>query len=112
MRIDICKLLSTISQIRQQSTSGQVITEPTTVLIKKPSMPSVNSAICGWQYWEVLCYVPSNDVLQLDELVDKVTKLLLSNGYEVTNSNTQEYYDDALKAFMISVEFRTIKLLF
>lgn len=100
--------LSKVAKVRQLSNRDNEITEDTLILAKKPLTGSTNNSKGCYQYWEVMCYVPATSLLALDSLVDKVKATLLKADVELTNNQTPEFYDDALKAYMISIEFRTI----
>ena len=100
--------LSKVATVRQLSNRKGTITRNTLILSKKSKMSSISNSLSGFQYWEVMCYVPATSMLALDNLVKEVETTLKNIGVELTNSNTPEFYDEQLKAYMISVEFRTI----
>lgn len=56
-------------------------------------------------YFEVLVYVPSNSIAPMEDEVNKV-KLLLSDVAEFTGRVTEDYFDDNVKAYMRSIEFK------
>lgn len=101
--------LSKVAKVRQLSNRENEITEPTLILSKKSLTGSTSNSLAGYQYWEVMCYVPSTSMLALDDLVNQVDTKLKSLDVELTFTRTPEFYDDVLKAYMISIEFRTIK---
>lgn len=104
-------ILSQVASVHQLSNRSGVIKKETIILRKKPSIPSLNSAVGTNIYWEVMCYVPENSVVALDNLVDKVIKVLKLNGVDVTNSFGEDYHDEELKAYMSTVEIRTPKVI-
>lgn len=103
--------LSSIASVHQLSNRAGVITKETLILRKKQSMASTSNGIGVHIYWEVICYVPSNSIVKLDALVNKVISCLKQTGAEITNVFGEDYYDDELKAYMSYVEFRTPKVL-
>lgn len=103
--------LSSVATVSQISNRAGTIKKDTLILRKKESMASTTNGIGVYMYWEVLCYVPSNSLVQLDNLVERVTKCLKDTGAEITNVFGEDYYDEELKAFMSYVEFRTPKVL-
>lgn len=107
-RVTIHKALSNIATVRQLSNRENLITENTLILAKKSFTGSTESSMGGFQYWEVMCYVPSTSLMALDKLVNDVKATLKSINIELTNNQTPEFYDDVLKAYMVSIEFRTI----
>lgn len=103
--------LSSVAKVSQLTNRTGVIKKDTLILRKKQSMASTTNGIGVYMYWEVLCYVPANSMVQLDTLVEKVTSCLKQVGAEITNVFGEDYYDEELKAFMSYVEFRTPKVL-
>lgn len=104
-------ILSQVAPVNQLSNRSGVIKRDTIILRKKPSIPSVNSSVGTHIYWEVMCYVPENSTVALDNLVEKVITVLRRNGVDVTNSFGEDYHDEDLKAYMSTVEVRTPKVI-
>lgn len=109
MRKILHEALSKICTVRQLSNRENEIKENTLILSKKGLIASTQSSKGSFQYWEVMCYVPSTSMLALDKLVSDVEKTLSTLEVELTNNNTPEFYDNDLKGYMISVEFRTMR---
>lgn len=101
--------LNDIATVRQLSNREGVVKENTLILSKKSGMGSTENSLGSFQYWEVMCYVPATSMLALDNLVTQVEETLKELDVELTYNNTPEFYDEVLQAYMISVEFRTIK---
>ena len=62
-------------------------------------------------FYSILCYVPKDKYSSLEPLVQRVKKvmkelrpMILPNG-----SQTPSYYDDSLKAHMISIAYKNYK---
>ena len=108
-RKTIYNKLSTVAKVRQLSNREDVVKEPTLILMKKSLSVSANTELAGFQYWDVICYVPAKSLIALDDLIVKVEQALKELEVELTFSRTPEFYDDVLKAYMVTVEFRTIK---
>lgn len=77
------------------------------VLARKPQMGSTNPYGC-WEYWEVMCYCPKT-LLLLDTVVDNVLGVLRTLDIELTGNITPDFYDEDVKAYMRSIEFRIPK---
>lgn len=107
MRKAITEVLKPIAQVSVLSNRKGTIKKPTLVLQRKPSMASISNSRCLFVYWDILCYVPEGSMVQLDELVSKVTNTLLENKFEITNTFSGDFYDEELKAYMRFVEIRT-----
>jgi hypothetical protein len=63
--------------------------------------------------YAVLCYVPKEKYSSLEPLVQKVKELMkgLEPMIKPYGSQTPSYYDDSLKAHMISIEYKNYKKL-
>lgn len=103
--------LSKVAEVRQLSNRENKIHKNTLILAKKPQVGSTTSSIAGFQLWEVMCYVPSTSIVALDLLTEQVIKVLKDLQIELTGNITPEFYDDSLKAYMVSIEFRIPKIL-
>ena len=59
-------------------------------------------------FFDVLCYVPQAVYSQLDEYVDKVAKTMkgLEPMIKPTHFRTSSFYDDTVKAHMVSMQYR------
>lgn len=63
--------------------------------------------------YSILCYVPKENYSSLEPLVQRVKKSMkgLEPMIKPYGSQTPSYYDDGLKAHMISIEFKNYKKL-
>lgn len=63
--------------------------------------------------YAVLCYVPKNSYSSLEPLVQRVKNLMkeLEPMILPYGSQTPSYYDDSLKAHMVSIEYKNYKKL-
>lgn len=61
--------------------------------------------------YAVLCYVPKNKYSSLEPLVQKVKNVMkeLEPMILPYGSQTPSYYDDSLKAHMVSIEYKNYK---
>lgn len=112
-RISLIKELKKIAPVFPIGKTLNEVTEPRIVLTKGIQFASLNSELGGWQNWEVYIYVPSNSIVVLDNLVDKVQRALRRiNDIEMTGSINQEFYDDQLNAYMRMIQFRAPQTLY
>lgn len=72
--------------------------------------PTISSDV---DLYAVLCYVPKNGYSTLEPLVQMVKKSMkgLEPMIKPYGSQTPSYYDDSLKAHMISIEYKNYKKL-
>lgn len=72
--------------------------------------PTISSDV---DLYAVLCYVPKNGYSTLESLVQRVKKSMkgLEPMIKPYGSQTPSYYDDSLKAHMISIEYKNYKKL-
>lgn len=104
-RESIMKMLDTVAKTFPPATkSGNL--DKWIVLMRKRQTPSLASSKGGWLYFDVMCYVDSNSIMPLDGMVEQAKEVLHRNGIELTGVETQDYYDNEMKAFMISFEIR------
>ena len=62
-------------------------------------------------YYSIMCYVPRNKYSELEVLVQKVKKAMKELKPMVLpyGMQTSSYYDDEIKAHMISIEYKNYK---
>lgn len=63
--------------------------------------------------YSVMCYVPKEKYSSLEPFVQKVKKMMkgLEPMIKPHGSQTPSYYDDSVKAHMVSIEYRNYKKL-
>ena len=63
--------------------------------------------------YSVMCYVPKEKYSSLEPFVQKVKKMMkgLEPMIKPYGSQTPSYYDDSVKAHMVSIEYRNYKKL-
>lgn len=83
-------------------------TEPYLVVKYKPQIPSVSNSHGGWQYLEIMVYVPDTSIIALDGILTQV-KTTLRGLVEITGNMTPDYHDQEVKAYMRAIEFRIPK---
>lgn len=110
-RQTIHNALSKVAEVRQLSNRENKVTKNTLILSKKLMTGSTTNAIAGFQLWEVMCYVPSTSMIALDILTEQVITVLKKLDLELTGNITPEFYDEQLKAYMVSIEFRIPKIM-
>ena len=61
--------------------------------------------------YDVMCYVPKNNFSKLDQFVSKVKNLMkqMEPMIQPTYFETPSYYDDGVKAHMVSVQYRNMR---
>ncbi|MET7041023.1 hypothetical protein WBZ18_03370 [Clostridium botulinum] len=68
----------------------------------------MNNANCGWQFVHVFLYCPIGDITVLDEMLNKVQKLL--NGkLEFTGDITPELIENEKKAYFRRLKYKIPK---
>lgn len=87
---------------------GECITKYVVLKFNSQS-PSIENKKGGWQYLEVMAYVPDTSISLLDPLTNNLLTALLQLGLEPTGNMTPDYLDTDKKAFMRSIEFRMPK---
>lgn len=62
-------------------------------------------------YYDLLCYIPKDHFSQLEPFVEKVKESMkeLVPMILPTHTQTQSYYDDSVKAHMISVLYKNYR---
>lgn len=52
---------------------------------------------------DLMIYVPDSSIYQLDHILNKCTKLLMDNEFEIESSMSDDYHDEEKSAYMRSV---------
>lgn len=62
-------------------------------------------------YYDLMCYIPKDHFSDLEPFVEsvKVAMKKLVPMIKPTHSQTQSYYDDSVKAHMISVQYKNYR---
>lgn len=107
-RTELYNLLKTVYPTYWIGQKYGKATEPYLVIKYKNQGLSINNGIAGWQYFEVMVYVPKSSALALDTGLEKV-KEVLQGVAEPTGNVTPDYLDSELGAYMRSVEYRLPK---
>ena len=79
------------------------------VIKYKNQANSINNKAAGWQYIDVMVYVPNTSVSLLDSTLASIKAALVSIGLEPTGNMTPDYLDTDKKAYMRSEEYRSPK---
>ncbi|AJE10953.1 hypothetical protein EXN65_18280 [Clostridium botulinum] len=83
-------------------------TEPYVVLKFENQLSSMNNSQCGWQFVHVFLYAPLGDITILDEMLNKVQKLL-NEKLEFTGDIAPELIDNEKKAYFRRLKYRIPK---
>lgn len=77
------------------------------VVIKYNGAVKLNSFSTSQDTYSIMCYVPKNVYSELEKYVDEVYKIMkeLHPLFKSTEERTPSFYDDGVKAHMISMEF-------
>lgn len=76
------------------------------VLAYSHRLPSQTNSLGSFSYWKVQIYVHSDSIIPIDEYAQKVRELIKESGYEVTYSETGDYYDVQLSRYRLEIEYR------
>lgn len=62
-------------------------------------------------YYDIMCYIPKDHFSELESFVESVKVAMkgLVPMIKPTYSQTQSYYDDSVKAHMISVQYKNYR---
>lgn len=82
--------------------------KPYIVAKYKSQTKSVSNDRAGWQYLDIMVYVPKTSVLALDGYIAQV-QTALKDITEPTGNITPDYLDQQVEAIMRSIEFRMPK---
>lgn len=85
-------------------------TNPYVVLKYKNQSSSLGNKKAGWQYVDVMIYIPTFSILPMDNMTEDITNLL-KGKLEFTGNITPDYIDIDVKAIMRSMEFRIPKVI-
>lgn len=103
---NVVKTICTAYWIGQHQ--GECLT--TYAVIKyKNQTNSIDNAIAGWQYFEVMVYVPNLSFSSIDSTIASIQTVLINLGAESTGNITPDYLDTEKNAIMRSIEFRIPK---
>lgn len=83
-------------------------TEPYVVL-KKDGSSQISSFSSEQHYYTFLIYVPKNEYTKLDEVKNRVKSVVADNLFPLlmpTGQETPDFYDDSVKAHMVSILYR------
>lgn len=69
-------------------------------------MPSATNRLGSFAYWKVQIYVHSNSIIGIDDYGQRVRQLIKDMGYEVTYSETGDYFDTMLSRYRLEIEYR------
>lgn len=107
-RTQLYNLLKTIYPTHWIGQKQGKCKSPYLVIRFKNQSKSLNNGIAGWQYFEVMVYVPNTSTLALDTGLAKV-KEVLQGVAEPTGNITPDYLDEEVSAYMRSIEYRIPK---
>ena len=81
------------------------------VVVKDATTSKVAGISSTITYYDVLCYVPGNQFSTLDPFVDSVDKAMaeLQPMIRPTYVRTQSFYDQAIEAHMISIQYKNYR---
>lgn len=91
--------------------TGECISEY--LVVKNDGSTKHTSFSTDIDLYAVMCYVPKENYSSLEPLVQKVKNAMkgLEPMIKPYGSQTPSYYDDSLKAHMISIEYKNYKKL-
>ncbi len=63
------------------------------------------------QYYDILCYIPKEQFSTIEPFVDSVKQAMkgLSPMIKPTYTQTGSYYDDTVKAHMVSIQYKNYR---
>lgn len=83
---------------------------PYVVIKYKPQVLSLGNNKAGWQYIDLMVYVPLESILPLDEMIE-VLRSNIGDILEFTGNITPDFIDVDVKAIMRSMEYRIPKVI-
>lgn len=81
------------------------------VVVKNDGSANVIGISTDEDYYSIMCYVPKQKYSRLEPLVQKVKTLMkeLRPMIQSSGSQTPSFYDDSVKAHMVSIEYKNYK---
>lgn len=79
------------------------------VVVKENGSYQIGNFSSEQHLYDILCYVPYNKYTQLSKFKSQVKKIVDDNFYPrlmPTGLETDDFYDENIKAYMTSVEYR------
>lgn len=62
-------------------------------------------------YYDLMCYVPQSSYSQLEVFLERVKRAMseLSPGIQPTFTQTPSFYDESVKAHMVSIQYKNYR---
>lgn len=81
------------------------------IVVKKDGLSRVSGVRANQDSYSVMCYVPKSKYSTLETFVNNVKKSMEKLNPLITPGNyeTPSFYDDSIKAHMISIEYNNYK---
>lgn len=79
------------------------------VLSFKYRRKSDRNSLGSFAYWSAFIYTKADSITTIDGYAFAVKRLLKEKGYEVTDTDTGDYYDITLKRYRLEIEYRVPK---
>lgn len=79
------------------------------VVVKNSGASQIGTYSSEVHYTDILCYVPQNKYTSLERFKNRVKEIIHNNLYPrlmETGTETQDYFDDDIKGFMVSFMLR------
>lgn len=108
---DLFNALDKEFSVYPPATKKDKCTEPYIVL-KNDGENELSGTTSTQQYWSVMIYMPYEMYSFLEEYVDKVVDYINANLYpqfRPTGYKSSPFYDDTVKAYMVSVQYISYK---
>lgn len=70
---------------------------------------SSGSTLGGWQYYNILCYVPDTSISQLDGMLKSIRQSFIGSSVEVTGSYGEDFHETEIDMYMRFIEVRIPK---
>ena len=81
------------------------------IVVKNDGLTEHTTFSSDIELYAVMCYVPKQNYSMLEPLVQKVKKVMkgLEPMIKPYGSQTSSYYDESIKAHMVSIEYKNYK---
>lgn len=108
-RQQLIENFSHIAPVKNIGQSYKYSDEPYIVLKAMNQTPDGNNSFGGYQFYNLLCYVPDTSTYQLDRLVTAVKNRvfeLKDQGVELTGELGEDFHDADISMYMRYIEIR------
>lgn len=83
------------------------------VVVKNNGGTKIPGISSGQTFYSIMCYVPKNNYSNLEAYVKEIKNIMkeIKPLFKFSGNETSSYYDDKIKAHMISIDYINVKKL-